>query len=165
MGRAGIVGDELGSHLIASRLVRDIMFLCLLMERQYAPYPKWFGTAFQELDCARELTPILWRVQLGDSWHVCEKALCEAYEIVARKHNGLGLTTPLSDSVSNFFDRPFKVITAENNIGDFWDAITDPNVKRLRELPSIIGSIDHFSDSTDLRSYVAWRAKIRALYT
>ena len=45
MGRAGFVGDELGSVIIASRLVRDIMRLCFLMERQYAPYPKWFGTA------------------------------------------------------------------------------------------------------------------------
>jgi hypothetical protein len=47
MPRAGFVGDELGSALIGSRLVRDIMNLCFLLEKQYAPYPKWFGTAFQ----------------------------------------------------------------------------------------------------------------------
>src|SRR5262249_4453989 len=40
MGRAGLAGDEIGSALIASRLVRDIMRLCFLMEKQYAPYPK-----------------------------------------------------------------------------------------------------------------------------
>ena len=38
MGRAGLVGDELGSALIAARLVRDLMHLCFLMERRYAPY-------------------------------------------------------------------------------------------------------------------------------
>src|SRR5512139_2079634 len=61
MGRAGYVGDEIGSALIGARLVRDIMQLCFLMERQYAPYPKWFGTAFQQLDAAATLEPILQR--------------------------------------------------------------------------------------------------------
>ena len=49
---AGSVGDELGSALIGSRLVRDIMSLCFLMEKRYAPYAKWFGTAFLRLECA-----------------------------------------------------------------------------------------------------------------
>jgi hypothetical protein len=44
MARAGIVGDEIGSSLIAARLVRDLMRLCFLMEKKYAPYAKWFGT-------------------------------------------------------------------------------------------------------------------------
>jgi len=45
MGRAGSVSDEIGSALLGSRLVRDIMRLAFLMERQYPPYPKWFGTS------------------------------------------------------------------------------------------------------------------------
>jgi len=40
MGRCGQVGDELGSRLVAARLVRDLMKLCFLMERQYAPYTR-----------------------------------------------------------------------------------------------------------------------------
>src|SRR5207237_6360337 len=63
MPRAGYVGDELGSALIGSRLVRDIMNLCFLLEKQYAPYPKWFGTAFQRLHSAQEIGPLLWRAQ------------------------------------------------------------------------------------------------------
>ncbi len=38
-----MIGDEVGSALIGSRLVRDIMRLCFLMEQTYAPYAKWFG--------------------------------------------------------------------------------------------------------------------------
>ncbi len=49
MGRCGEVGDELGSRLVAGRLVREVMRLAFLMERQYAPYAKWFGTAFSRL--------------------------------------------------------------------------------------------------------------------
>src|SRR5262249_58160191 len=46
MGRAGSVGDELGSALIGSRPVRDLMRLCFLIERQDAPYPQWFRAGF-----------------------------------------------------------------------------------------------------------------------
>ena len=59
MGRAGMVGDEIGSAVIGARLVRDLMHLCFLMERKYAPYPKWFGTAFARLACEAELCPVL----------------------------------------------------------------------------------------------------------
>ena len=62
VGRAGAVGDDLGSALIAARLVRDVINLCFLLEKQYAPYPKWFGTAFQHLDCATAISPQLEKV-------------------------------------------------------------------------------------------------------
>ena len=61
VGRAGSVGDEIGSALIGSRLVHDLIQLCFPLERRYAPYSKWFATAFARLDCGPELTPILWR--------------------------------------------------------------------------------------------------------
>ena len=62
MGRYGQVGDSLGSRLIAARLVRDLMRLCFLMERKYAPFIKWFGSAFAQLDCASDLVPVFTRV-------------------------------------------------------------------------------------------------------
>ena len=57
------------------------MQLCFLMEKRYAPYPKWFGTAFAELKCATQFTPILRRVQTGDTYRQREKSLAEAYTI------------------------------------------------------------------------------------
>ncbi len=47
-GRTAEVGDELGSRVLAGRQVRELMHLCFLIERQYAPYSKWFGTAFRD---------------------------------------------------------------------------------------------------------------------
>jgi hypothetical protein len=47
--RTAEVGDELGSRVVAARLTRDLMRLALLMERTYAPYTKWLGTAFARL--------------------------------------------------------------------------------------------------------------------
>lgn len=68
VGRCGDVGDELGSRLIAARLVNDLMLLCFLMERQYAPYSKWFGTAFARLACANDLGPIFQQVMEAATW-------------------------------------------------------------------------------------------------
>jgi Domain of unknown function (DUF4037) len=162
MPRAGFAGDELGSALIGSRLVRDVMSLCFLMERQYAPYPKWFGTAFQQLACAAELTPILWRAQCAPTWQARETALSAAYVALARMHNALAITLRLSERVSVFHDRPFQVIDGDRFAEAIRAEITDPEVQRIATR-RLIGGIDQFSDSTDLRDG-DWRAGLRGLY-
>jgi hypothetical protein len=105
MPRAGSVGDELGSALIGSRLVRDIMNLCFLLEKQYAPYSKWFGTAFQRLHSAKELGPLLWRAQQASTWSERAEALARAYEVLARMQNALRIGRTLPATVSLFYDR------------------------------------------------------------
>jgi hypothetical protein len=164
MGRAGLVGDEIGSALIGARLARDVMRLCFLMERCYAPYPKWFGTAFARLACGPELAPILRRAQLAETWVERERQLCAAYEQVAAMHNALRITEPLPAQVSSFFNRPFQVIHLG---GGFAEAIRrqiqDPAVQQIAAR-RLIGGIDQWSDSTDLLADPAWRPTLRGLY-
>jgi hypothetical protein len=163
-GRAGIVGDEIGAAIIATRLVRDLMQLCFLMEKQYAPYPKWFGTAFARLQCAAELAPVLTWVLEADDWKARERHLASAYEYVARLHNRLGITEPLGTKVTNFFGRPFLVMHLGARQAEAIKAqITDPDVKRIADR-GLIGSIDQFSDNTDMLSDTRWRATLRRLY-
>jgi len=59
VARCGDVGNELGSRVVASRQVKEIMHLCFYLEKEFAPYSKWFGTAFSRLLCARTIAPIL----------------------------------------------------------------------------------------------------------
>lgn len=164
MPRAGFVGDELGSAIIGSRLIHDIMSLCFLMERQYAPYPKWFGTAFKQLTCAERYSSVLWRVQQAATWQERETALCQAYQQLAHMHNTLGLTEALPEAVAPFFNRPFQVI----NGGQFAQAlvaqITDPEVKQIAS-QRLIGNIDQFSDNTDLRAAGEKQPVLRQLYS
>jgi len=163
MPRAGYIGDELGSALMGSRLVRDVMNLCFLMERQYAPYPKWFGTAFQGLKCAPELTTILWQTQQASTWQAREAALGAVLQYLARWHNSLGITEVLPETLSSFFGRPFQVIWGSRFAEEIGNAILDPDLQRIAR-KGLIGSIDQFSDSTDLRSNVAWRQNLRKIY-
>lgn len=160
MGRAGLVGDEVGSALIGARLVRDIMRLCFLMERRYAPYPKWFGTAFKQLSCGAELYPTLKKALAAQTWRSRQKYLIPAYEHIARKHNALSLTDPLPEKTIQFFGRPFEVIALHGFADALLAQIRDP---QLTKLP-IIGGVDQWSDNTDLLESQALREKIAGLY-
>jgi hypothetical protein len=149
MGRAGIVGDEIGSALIAARLVHDLMRLCFLMEKQYAPYAKWFGTAFARRTSAEVLTPLLRGVLLAPNWLERQDFLVRAYETVATMHNALGITESLEAKASFFHERPFLVIDGERFSKAIQEKINDPVVKRIAD-KWLIGNVDQFSDSTDL---------------
>lgn len=163
MGRAGLVGDELGSALMGSRLVRDVMRLVFLMEQQYAPYPKWFGTAFARLDCAGEFTTHLLAAQTATTWQARMAHLVPAYEALARMHNRLGLTDPLPETVRDFFGRPFQVIALHGFADALLARIRDPDVQPIAARQPI-GSVDLFSDNTDLLEGTNWRPVLRQLW-
>jgi hypothetical protein len=162
MPRAGYVGDELGSALIGSQLVRDSMTLCFLMEKQYPPYPNWFGTAYQRLASASALAPVLWKVQTAVSWQDRQAALCEAFELLAHKHNALGITKALSEKVEPYYERPFLVIGGGRFAEALLAEIADPEVQAVARL-GLVGSLDLISDNTDLRSGLNWRRRLRSL--
>jgi len=148
MGRAGFAGDEIGSALIAARLVRDLMRLYFLMEKQYPPYPKWFGTAFARLAGADVLISLLHRVLLAPTWSERQGFLVPAYEMVASKHNTLQITEALPSKVSHFYGRPFLVVDGGRFASALREKISDPAVKQIADR-WLIGSVDQFSDSTD----------------
>jgi hypothetical protein len=163
MGRAGLAGDELGSSLMGSRLARDVMRLCFLMERQYAPYPKWFGTAFKRLACAPKVEPPLWQAQVAQTWQEREAHLVVAYEQIAAMHNRLGVTAPLPEKARHFFGRPFQVIALHGFADALLEQIQEPMLQQIAQRRPI-GSVDLFSDSTDLLENPMLRPLLRNLY-
>ena len=161
VGRAGHVGDELGSQIVAARLVREIIKLSFLLERRYTPYSKWLGTAFSRLKIAKPLTPILQRALLAKTWQTREKWLSQAYSLIARRHNALKITQPLSTRTTDYYSRPYSVIFGERFAGAIKQAIKDPKVKKIA---TDIGSIDQFTDSTNVIQDLALIKKLRSAY-
>jgi Domain of unknown function (DUF4037) len=161
VGRTGEVGDGLGWRLIAAGLTHDLMRLCFLMERRYAPYAKWFGTAFSRLRCATELRPHLEGALAADSWKQRESHLSRAYEAIARMHNELGVTLPLETMVTPFHGRPYLVLHAERFAAALEEAVTDP---RVRSLPQGVGSADQLTDSTDVLAKPEIYSRLGTLY-
>lgn len=149
MARCGDVGDELGSRLVAARLVIELMKLCFLMARQYPPYYKWFGTAFSKLACASELKPVFQQVLDSRDWHTREGHLSRAYRLVMEAHNTLGLTPAIEPEISSFFNRPYQVPHAARFVEALHVTIQSPQVQAL---PRDVGGVAQFVDSTDILS-------------
>jgi hypothetical protein len=143
VGRTGDRGDDLGSRIIAARLVRDAMRMAFLIEDRYAPYPKWFGTAFARLPCAPTLTPLLDGALAASDWKAREAALAETYRTLAALQKARGLPGAKA-VIGPFHDRPFTVINADAIGAAIAAEIADP---ALRALP-IIGSLDQVTDAT-----------------
>ncbi|MEV0775626.1 DUF4037 domain-containing protein [Streptomyces sp. NPDC050428] len=145
VGRCAEAGDALGSAVVAGRLVRDLMRLCLLLERTYAPYGKWLGSAFGRLTVAGELTPSLAGALAATEYPERERHLCDAYEYVAALQNATGLAEPVDPARRPYHDRPFLVLHAERLARAVAATVTDPG---LRGLP-LTGGVDQWADSTD----------------
>lgn len=164
VGRTAAIGDELGSRVIAARLVRDLMMLAFLQERVYAPYSKWFGKGFARLSIATELAPVLAEVLDAASYPPREEALGRAYLLLANRHSELGITDQIEAVLTPYFGRPYRVLRADRFAEALVAAIDDPVVKQIAEYTQI-GSIDLFSDNTELRSNPKHRAAITCLFT
>jgi hypothetical protein len=164
VGRSGDVGDELGSQLVAARLVYDVMRLCFLLERRYAPYSKWCGTAFGRLACAQDVGPQLRAVLAATTWQEREERLVHVYETVASAQNALAIAAPQDPSSRPYFGRPYQVIMADRFVTALIAAIQDPDVRWIAENLGLAGALDQWADSTDILSSAAVCRRAGAIY-
>lgn len=145
VGRAGQVGDDLGSRVIAARLVRDVMRMGFLLERRYAPYSKWFGSGFARLPIAQTLSPHLNQALLASGWGERQDALAAAYLELAQRQNAIGIAR-FEPIVGPYHERPFTTINADDAVASAHSAISEAWIKHL----PIVGSLDQVSDLTPL---------------
>ena len=161
VGRCAENGDELGSRVVAGRLVRDVMRLCFLLERRYATYSKWLGSAFSRLECAGVAGPMLESAMAAQDFAAREEALCAAYETVAGMHNALGIAAAVDPAVRLFYGRPFRVLGAERFAEAAFETM-DAGVRA--KLEPVLGSIDQWGDSTWLLSRPSQWRRLRSAY-
>jgi hypothetical protein len=164
VSRCGEGGDEVGSRINAARLVRDLMRLCFLFERRYAPYGKWLGTAFGRLNCAREVEPLLRAALAADCGTGRERHLCAAYEAVVRMHDATGIFAHLGTGTMSFHERPYRVLGAGRFGKAVSDEIRDPQLRKIYRSVGPIGSVDQFADSTNLLMRSDLRTRLRELF-
>jgi hypothetical protein len=160
VARTAEVGDHLGSAVVAARLVRDAMRLALLQTRRYAPYAKWLGTAFAELDHGDGLDHDLAAVLAASDISDRQEALMRAFEALARRQNALGLTDPIDPVRRQFHGRSIEVIGASRFVDALLATVDDPT---LEGLPPV-GSVDQVSDSTDVLEHPVLAQRLAGIY-
>jgi hypothetical protein len=162
VGRCADAGDALGMKVAAARIVRDVMKLCFLMERIYAPYDKWLGTAFGRLDCASRMKPLLSAAMDARDYPSLEPSLAGLYRLLGDAHNALEITGPMDPSPRAYFSRPYLVMRADRFANALLNAIQS---EELRRIPVRMGAIDQLIDSTDFIEHPETYRKVLALYT
>jgi hypothetical protein len=157
VGRAGSTGDELGSRVVAARLVRELMRLAFLVERRWCPYGKWFGRAFNGLDISKALTPPLTDALTADRWREREAAVCAAGSILGAATNALGLADPVDPTPRPYYTRDIQVIDGGRFTRALTSKIIDAELVSLLErlgerlgTARLPGTIDQLTDSTDV---------------
>jgi hypothetical protein len=160
-GRCAEAGDLLGMKVVAARICRDVVKLSFLMERTYAPYDKWLGTAFRGLACARRMQPHLSAALDARDYAALEPNLVALYGFLGDAHNALGVTGRMDCSPRRYFARPFMVMRADRFANALLNAVQS---EELRRIPVRMGAIDQFIDCTDFIEHSETYRKVLALY-
>jgi len=159
VARAGSTGDDLGSRILAARLVRELMRLAFLVERRWAPYGKWLGKGFGELELAAELNPPLAGALSAATWREREAMICTAGSRLAAATNELGLCPPVDPAPRRYYTRDSQVLFADRFTTALAAEITDPVLRGVlgRVGSHLPGTIDQAVDSTDILGDTARR--------
>jgi hypothetical protein len=115
VGRTADAGDELGSRVIAARMTHNIMRLAMLLERQYAPYPKWFGSSFSRLPCAVHLSPLLEQILSARDWREREEHIVSAVRFLAELQLTREVPGARAPEEGALLSRPFRETLRCNN--------------------------------------------------
>lgn len=158
--RAGDAGDDIGSRILCARLAERLMRLCFLYSGVYAPYPKWFGTAFDSLPVDPAIGQTIRKALAADDLAEREDSLIRAMAAVAMLHNESGLADPVPVQVQSYYGREIKVIFAEQWAEAALAALGD---SPLAAAP-LIGSFSQLSGISDFSDDPAQYTKIAALY-
>jgi hypothetical protein len=162
LGRAGDCGDEIGSRIIAARLISHIMRLCFLLEQKYCPYIKWIGSAFAKLSCAPKFLPLMNEVLDQQNWRDRESKMSDLYYAVVdvfEVHKIIDAR--FETTISNFHDRPYQVLNADRFSAAVREKIQSEEVRRL--IPNI-GSVDQFVDSHEILYLPEMCQKLEGVY-
>lgn len=162
--RAWLTAQDIGCSIIISRLVRDIMWLGFLLERQYAPYAKWLEKSFTKLNCAKALMPYLSKIINSPDSKPRYENLCRAFETLAVIHNDLSITKPINSKCREWHNRPFKAIHGGEIAEIIADSIDNVEMRSILK-KGLVGNIDQISDNTNvLENRSLRRDLIRAVF-
>ena len=142
MSRAGDRGDDLGSRVIAARLVDVAMHLGFLLERQWSPYSKWRWILFAGMPAMESVSRALMATLRAETWHERQSCLAAALDELQNVQGARGLPARPTATVA-FFDRPYLQPDGRV-IEDLLGAVSDPS---LRERPVGRGSIEQQTDN------------------
>lgn len=145
--RSGQEGDEIGSRISATKMVERIIRMAFLLERKYAPYHKWLGKAFANLNASEILAPRIRKILDTTDWKKRQLLIAKTHQVLGKMQNDLNITRKVSTKLIKFPGRKFPVMEVKHFMIALDEEIQDPGLKKLKYL---LGKIDQFIDHTRL---------------
>ncbi|GHV14774.1 hypothetical protein FACS1894219_11170 [Clostridia bacterium] len=130
------------------------MRLCFLYKNRYAPYSKWFGTAFRQLSLDNIYEEITAAVS-ANTIEEREDHILNAQILTVELHNICSITEPLEIKVWDY-GRDAKIISADNFAVKVREKISNPELKNCRLIGSMsqIGNLNHLWDNPQNRGNI-----------
>lgn len=158
--RCGETGDEIGSLIICTRIAERLMRLCFLYKKVYAPYSKWFGTAFDKLDIDVNIKKSIYAALHAETIDLREDSLVKSQALVADLHNKSEITPFIDYKIESYFGRNIKVIFAEK----FAEAAAENLVGTPLENIPLIGSFSQIGGLSSFSDEKQYYKQIKAIY-
>jgi len=131
IGRSIAVNDYAGLKLNTARIVGYLIKILFYIEKKYIPYSKWFGTAFRELKIFNNANEIVVNVLNENEPKKIEANLCLLYEFAVAENNKSNELPHIKNRTRDYFNRPYRVIFAENIVEELVESIVDCKVKKI----------------------------------
>lgn len=158
--RCGDCGDDIGSRIICGRIAERLMRLCFLYKDTYAPYSKWFGTAFARLEIDGTIKELLHQALSTENLSERERCIVLAQKAVADIHNCCGLTDYVEIGVEKYFGRDIQVIFADR----ISEAVSEKLKGTVFDGVPLIGSLSQIGGLSEFSDDLKYRDKIKKLY-
>lgn len=157
-GRCAMTGDTLGSRLAIARMVSRMMRIAFLCAGEYAPYSKWFGTAFNRLPLPIGLAESLSDATTARKFPEREQALIRAQLLTAELQNQTFFGAELT--VEKYFGRSMLVVHPEKMADGLVEKLGD---SPLAKLP-LCGGMSELENLTALWDDPKNRPAVAAFY-
>ncbi len=158
--RCADVGDDIGSVIITARMAERLMRLCFLYKEQYAPYSKWFSTAFRLLDVDNQIKEAIDAAVHAADFHIREAKLVEAQALVAELHNHSGVTASVDFHIESYYGRNIKVIFADK----FAAATAETLQGTVFENAPLIGSFSAMGGLSNVSDEKVHYSRLKRIY-
>ena len=158
--RCGDRGDDIGSRLVCGRMADRLMRICFLCCNRYAPYSKWFGTAFQELPIDQGIGAAIREALAANTLDERENAMVQAQLRTAALQDSTGMAPPQSLQAVPYFGRKIKVIYADRMAAALAAGLQGTELDGV----PLMGSMSQTANILPLYENTAMRQKLRSLY-
>lgn len=158
--RCFAVGDDLGSMLACGRIADRLMRLTFLYCKAYAPYSKWFGTAFSKLPVDESLKRAIYNAVKAIDINERENSIALAQKLTADLHNQSGFTKFVDVKIESYFGRDIKVIFADKIVSAVMVKLSGTDFERY----PLIGSLSGVPNFTNIFDDPLYRDRVKGLY-